>query len=152
MANFVREAGEQMMSREEIWRSFVDAYDIDVPADAIENELAYLDLAMRHNMQYDRLTGGDMHLFPGREIAAQEDELRAAALFEAKAPLVLKRIIAEQALTATYDELEAEAIAMAERQGSTLEMVKKFFGDDLKMLERDVLERKAIDWACEQAR
>ena len=141
-----------MASRDEIWRGYVEAYDIDVPEEAVQNELEYLRLAMRHNMQYDRLTGGDAHLFPGRELSQQEEELRAAALFEAKEPLVLKRIIAGQGFEVSRQELEAEAAAMAEREGSTVEMVKRFFGDDLKMLERDVLERKAIDWACDQTR
>ena len=141
-----------MDKRDEIWKSFVEAYDVDVPESAVENELEYLKLAMRHNMQYDRMTGGDVHLFPGRELAQQEEELHAAALFEAKEPLVLKRIIAEQGFEVAPEELEDEAVALAERQGSTIEMVKKFFGDDLKLLERDVLERKAKDWACEQAR
>ena len=139
-----------MTAREEAWRKYVDSYDVDVSDDAIESELEYLKLALRHNMQYDRLTGGDAHFFPQRELDRQEDELRAQAVFEAKEPLVLKHIIAEQAFAVTQDELEAEAEAMAERQDSTIEMVKKFFGDDLKLLERDVLERKAIDWACEQ--
>jgi len=139
-----------MDDREAKWRRFVEAYDIEVPEDAIANELAYIELEMRHRMQYDRLTGGDPHLFPGRELARQEEELRAAALFEAKEPRVVKDVVAKQGLTVSHEELESEAKAIAEREHSTLDMVKRFFGDDLMMLERDVLERKAIDWACEQ--
>lgn len=140
-----------MTSREATWRAFVDAYDIEVPQEAIDNELAYIELDMKHRMQYDRLSGGGMHLFPERELQQQADELRAAAVFEAKAPRVVKDIIAKREITATREELEAEAVAMAERQGSTIEMVKRFFGEDLALLERDVLERKAIDWACSQS-
>lgn len=139
-----------MATQDDLWRRFVGEYDIEVPESAVEDELEYLKLAMRHNMQYDRLTGGKAHPFPERELAQQEGELRAFASFEAKAPLVLKAIIAEQGFTATREELEAEAAALVERQGSTVDMVRRFFGDDLAMLERDVLERKAMDWACEQ--
>lgn len=139
-----------MATREETWRRFVDEYDIEVPESAIQNELEYIELQMRHNMQYDRLTGGDPHLFPSRELAQQADELRAIALFEAKAPRVLKEIIAARGITATPDELRAEAEAIAERQNATMDMVRTFFGDDFGLLERDVLERKAIDWACDQ--
>ena len=139
-----------MATRDNLWREFVDNYEIDVPESAIENELEYIKLDMKHRMQYDQMSGGGMHLFPQMELAEQEAELREAAVFEAKAPRVLKEIIAQQGITTTQDELEAEAQAMAEREGSTIEMVKRFFGDDFAMLERDVLERKAIDWACEQ--
>ena len=139
-----------MATRDNLWREFVAGYEIDVPESAIENELEYIKLDMKHRMQYDQMSGGGMHLFPQMELAEQEAELREAAVFEAKAPRVLKEIIAQQGITTTQDELEAEAQAMAEREGSTIEMVKRFFGDDFAMLERDVLERKAIDWACEQ--
>ena len=139
-----------MATRDGLWREFVDNYEIDVPESAIENELEDIKLDMKHRMQYDQMSGGGMHLFPQMELAEQEAELREAAVFEAKAPRVLKEIIAQQGITTTQGELEAEAQARAEREGSTIEMVKRFFGDDFAMLERDVLERKAIDWACEQ--
>lgn len=139
-----------MATRDNLWRQFVADYEIDVPESAIENELAYITLDMKHRMQYDQMSGGDLHLFPQMELAEQEAELREAAEFEAKAPRVLKEIVAQQGITATRDELEAEAQAIAEREGSPIEMVKKFFGEDYALLERDVLERKAIDWACEQ--
>lgn len=141
-----------MTSREETWHAFVDSYEIDVPEEAIENELAYITLEMKHRMQYDRLSGGELHLFPAYELAEKADELHAAAVFEAKAPRVVKAIVAEQGFTVTLEELQAEAQAVAERQGATLDMMKMFFGEDFSMLERDVLEQKAIDWACAQAR
>lgn len=139
-----------MAARDELWRQFVADYEIDVPESAIENELAYITLDMKHRMQYDQMSGGGLHLFPQMELAEQEAELREAAEFEAKASRVLKEIIAQQGITATRNELEAEAQAIAEREGSTIEMVKRFFGEDYALLERDVLERKAMDWACEQ--
>jgi len=139
-----------MATRDDLWRKFVADYEIDVPESAIENELEYIKLDMKHRMQYDQMSGGGLHLFPQMELAEQEAELREAAVFEAKAPRVLKEIIAQQGITTTQDELEAEALAIAGREGSTIEMVKRFFGDDFALLERDVLERKAMDWACEQ--
>ena len=139
-----------MATRDDLWRKFVADYEIDVPESAIENELEYIKLDMKHRMQYDQMSGGGLHLFPQMERAEQEAELREAAVFEAKAPRVLKEIIAQQGITTTQDELEAEALAIAGREGSTIEMVKRFFGEDYALLERDVLERKAMDWACEQ--
>ena len=138
------------MTDEEFWRVFVDCYDMEVPEEAVQNELNYLTLQLKHNMQYDRLSGGDLHLFPQQEIQAQEEQLRAAALFEAKEPKVLKAVIEAQGITVSSEELEAEAQAMAARQNTTIEAIKQFFGEDLKMLERDVLEAKARAWAVEK--
>lgn len=141
-----------MASRDEQWRQFVADYDIEVSESAIESELEYIKLDMRHRMHYEQISGGKMHLFPQIELERQKAELRETAVFEAKAPLVLKDIIEKQGLTTTPAELEEEARALSERQGSTLEMARKFFGEDFSMLERDVLERKAVDWACDQLR
>ncbi len=135
-----------MLTGEELWRVFVDCYDIEVPEEAIQNELDYLTLQLKHNMQYDRLSGGDLHLFPEQEIAAQQEDLRRAALFEAKEPRVLKALIEELELDASTEELEEEAAAMAQRQGSTVDAIKQFFGEDLSLLKRDVVEQKARDW------
>ncbi|VEH02878.1 trigger factor [Slackia heliotrinireducens] len=139
-----------MAYHESVWRRFVEDYDIDVPEEAIENELRYVELQLRHNMQYDRLAGGDMHMFPTRELDEQREEMRAAAVFEAKEPRVIKAIVAERGIDVTYEELEAEAEAIAKRQNSTIEEVKRFFGEDLGMLRRDVLDQKAREWACNQ--
>lgn len=135
---------------EQAWRAYVDAYEIDVPESAIENELQYITLQMKHNMQYDRLTGGDFHLFPAQELQEQEEDLRAAALFEAKEPRVLKDIIAKQGITVTPEELQVEAEEVAKRQNTTVEALKQFFGEDLAALERDVLSNKARVWALAQ--
>lgn len=139
-----------MKSREDMWRDFVLAYDIEVSEDAVNNELEYIKLDMRHRMQYDRLTGGNAHLFPSQELAEQDEELRMLALFEAKEPKVQRRIIEQEGLVASKEELEAEALAMAKRQNTTIEAVKAFFGEDLAMLERDVLNKKVMDWALAQ--
>ena len=140
-----------MNSREAIWKAYVEQYEIDVPESLVENELQFIMLDMRHRMQYDTLTGGGIHFNAMAELEEQEEEFRAIARFEVKSKLVVKAILAEQGFTVTQDELETAALDMAKRQNSTIEMVKRFFGDDLALLERDVKEQKAIDWACEQA-
>ena len=139
-----------MNERDDAWRAYVLAYDIEVPRERVEEELALIVADMKHRMVYEQMSGGAMHLFPDAELAEQRDALVEAAVFEAKEPLVLKAIIAEQGIEATADELLAEAEAMAEREGSTVEMLRRFFGKDLRGLERDVLNSKAINWALAQ--
>lgn len=139
-----------MISREEAWREFVEQYEIDVPEHLVENELQYITMEMRHRMRYDTLTGGPHHLFPDAELEAQAEEIRKAAYYEAKSELVMKAILTKQNFTVTSEELEDEAIAIAERQNSTMEMVKRFFGEDLAALERGVKEQKAVTWVWER--
>lgn len=139
-----------MSDRDAVWRTFVSQYQIHVPEELVENELRYITLEMRHRMQYDALTGGGLHLHPCQELEEQEEELRQAALFEAKSDLVVRDIVARQGFSVTREELEREAEGIAQRQGTTVQMIKDFFGENLAMLERDVKEKKAVDWACLQ--
>jgi len=141
-----------MITREAALREFVEQYEIDVPESMVENELQYITLEMKHRMQYDTLTGGPLHLNAGAELRGKADELRATAFYEAKSELVLEALIAEYGFSVTREELEAEASAMAERQNATVEQIMMFFGEDLHMLERDLKERKAVDWIYTQAR
>jgi len=138
------------MNREEKIKAFVMAYDIEVPAAKVENELNYIKAQLRHGMQYDALTGGAFHPFPEAELAEQREELEKLAHFEVKQELVIREIIERQQFTVSKEELEAEAAAMAVRQGCTVEMIRGFFGADLAMLERDVKTKKAEEWICEQ--
>lgn len=138
------------MSNDEKWRAYVLASDVEVSQERVEEELYLIRADMKHRMVYEQMSGGAVHLFPEAELAEQQDALFEAALFEVKEPLVLKRIIAEQAIEASSEELLAEAQAMAAREGSTLELLRRFFGEDFSGLARDVCNRKAVAWACAQ--
>jgi len=139
-----------MKPKDALWRDYVNAYDIEVPVERIDEEYTLICADMKHRMRYDQMSGGTMHVFPDIELAEQEDELRAAARFEAKEPLVLRDLAKKLDVVVTYEELLAEAEAMAKRQSTTVNELKRFFGDDLALLERDVREEKIRDWACSQ--
>ena len=135
---------------EATWRSYVAAYDIEVPEERINQEYQLIRADMKHRMMYAQMSGGEVHLFPDAELAEQEDEILEAARFEAKEPLVLRDLTAKLAVEVTPEELLAEAEAMAKRQGTTVDEIRRFFGEDLGLLERDVRENKIRAWACVQ--
>lgn len=137
-----------MSYNEEAWRRYVLAYDIKVSQEDVEEELYLIRADMKHRMMYEQMSGGVAHPFPEMELEEQADELMEAAIFEVKEPLVLKDLTKKLDVQVTPEELLAEGQAIAERQGSTLDEVKRFFGQDLAFLERDVRENKIRAWAC----
>ncbi len=139
-----------MSYNEEAWRRYVLAYDIKVSQEDVEEELYLIRADMKHRMMYEQMSGGVPHPFPEMELEKQADELMEAAIFEVKEPLVLKDLTKKLDVQVTPEELLAEGQAIAERQGSTLDEVKRFFGQDLAFLERDVRENKIRAWACAQ--
>ena len=139
-----------MSYNEEAWRRYVLGYDIKVPQEDVEEELYLIRADMKHRMMYEQMSGGVAHPFPEIELEEQADVLMEAAIFEVKEPLVLKDLAKKLDIQVTPEELLAEGQAIAERQGSTLDEVKRFFGQDLAFLERDVRENKIRAWACAQ--
>lgn len=135
---------------EAAWRAYVLAYDIEVPQEDVEEELFRIRADMKHRMMYAQMSGGEAHPFPEMELEGQKDELIEAAIFEVKEPLVLKDLTKKLDVQVTADELLAEGEAIAKRQNSTLDEVKRFFGQDLAFLERDVRENKIRLWATSQ--
>jgi len=68
-----------------------------------------------------------------------------------KVEQVIKSVIQQERIDCTLDELEAEAEEMAKREHSTIEMMRRFFGDDLSLLKGDVLKKKARDYIYDNA-
>ena len=135
---------------ENAWRAYVLAYDIEVPKEDVEEELYRIRVDMKHRMMYAQMSGAETHRFPEAELAEQTDALMEAAIFEVKETLVLKDLTKKLDIQVTAEELLAEGEAIAQRQNTTLDQVKRFFGQDLGFLERDVRENKIRAWACTQ--
>ncbi|MBQ4650118.1 MAG: hypothetical protein IJB73_05395 [Firmicutes bacterium] len=138
-----------MTSREAKIRDFVKTYDIEVPQEKVAEEYNYMCLALKQQLHYQ--TMGSSGLMPWQvkeEVEQRQEELMEAAYYEIKYDLVMKDIIEKQEFEVTKEELEAEAAAMAQRQNTTVELIKSFFGEELSMLEKDVKIKKAEDWIC----
>ncbi len=136
------------MNREDTWKAYVESCEMEVPQDRLEAEIHMIRMDLMHRMRYDTLSGGPIHPFPEWELEQQKDAIHAAALFEIKSDLVMRELMNRLDITVTREELEAEAEAMAQRQNTTVAEIKRFFGEDLKMLERDVKEQKIKEQVC----
>ena len=71
-------------------------------------------------------------------------EIHQEVLRSAKLNKLLESVIAQEHILVREDELLEEAKTIAQRQNTTLDMVKDFFGADLAGLEPDVRKKKAI--------
>lgn len=136
---------------EAVLNQLVETYELDVPKAMVDNEVNGMVCQLYQQMRYDALRTGEPNFFIQRDIEAQMDSIRETACREVKIDLILREVIATEQLQITREELEAEAAAMARRQGTTVEQIKGFFGEDLDMLRNDLLIRKAIDFICAHA-
>ncbi|MBQ2693687.1 MAG: hypothetical protein IJO82_04200 [Clostridia bacterium] len=138
------------MTREQTFRKYIKEYDIEVPEERVQNMYEYFLLQAKHNLQYDTLINGAVHLNKAQELAEMEDEMREAAFFEAKSDLVMKELMKQLEPEVTEEELQAKAEEKCRKDGTTMEMLKMFFGPSLSGLKRDLQEEKVKDYIYEQ--
>lgn len=141
-----------MISREGAIKKFIENYQITVPQEAVEEEYKIILMDVRHRMTYSSMAGGP-HLNPLEQRAAlkdMEEELQQAAYYNVKEELVMKELLEKEEFAVSQEELQNFAEGMARKQNTTMEMIKRFFGEDLSMLAQDVKRQKAEDWIYAQ--
>lgn len=119
---------------------------VEIPQEEIDREANLLMRGYLARMRYQSFSGGNYttHLL---EVYQQRDELverfQKQAVCELLEEAILRAVISNEQLALTREELEAEGQAIALRQNTTFDEVKRFMGEDLSMLRSDLLKRKA---------
>ena len=126
-------------------KQLCERYGIEVTDEAVAEETRLRVQQRLHQLKYEGLATGSFvdYYFADPDKLYEEllPESRSAVIMEA----LIKAIIDEHGLTVSSEELESEAEEVAKRQNATVEELRGFFGDDLSLLKRDVLEKKALD-------
>ena len=121
----------------------VEQSGIEPPADAVERELqmmvAELDQRMKFRMGQDELIA----LMSGG-MKEKMEELKGDAYRIAKTDAVLKDYIRRGAFEISDEELEREALAMSERLGMGIEVVRAFLGEDYGSLRYDLQVQRVL--------
>lgn len=138
------------MTKEQAFNKFVKRYDIEVPEERVQEMFEYFLLQAKHNMQYDTMINGNVHLNKAGELAAMEDEMREAAYMEAKTDLVMKELIKKLDPEVTEEDLQHKAEEIMKKDNTSLDMIHMFFGKDLAGLKRTVQEDKVKEYILEQ--
>lgn len=138
------------MTKEQAFTRFVKLYDVEVPEEQVQKLYDYFLLQAKHNLQYDTLVNGTVHLNRDEELAEMEEELRARAYEEAKSDLVMKELLKKLNPEVTEEDLQKKAEEIMEKEHSSLELIHRFFGEDLAGLKRGVQEDKVKAYILEQ--
>jgi trigger factor len=137
--------------KDAILDKLLEANDIEVPQDLVDDEVNRMIIELNHKMRYENLATGAYIVLTQEEQADRLEEIKAEAFKLVKTRLVLKGIIAAEKFTLTQEELEEEAKAISVRQHIPIEMVKDFLGEEFGSLKDDLLVRKAIDFVNHNA-
>ena len=124
---------------------------IAVPEEQIEAETDMQVIGRFQSMKYAAMGNGGMAELMNLDKDALREEAREDVIKELTIDKVLKDIIKAEDIQAAPEELEREAERIVREQNTNMEMVKRFFGDDLSGLAGDVRIKKARDLVYETA-
>jgi trigger factor len=141
----------EMRLMDAIIDKLLEANDIEVPQDLVDDEVKMMVIGLNHKMKYESLASGRYIGFMQDDMADRMEKFREEAFKLVKTRLVLKGIIKAENFEVTKEELEEEAKAISVRQQMPIEMVKDFLGEDLELLKDDLLVRKAINFVNDNA-
>ena len=131
---------EEALNR--IFDYIISENKIIIPENEIDAEVERQLLGYLQRAKYQMLFGGrDFEMPADKETLAVD--IRQHVIREYKIKRILEYVIDQEQLSVENDELLHEAEALAARQNSTLEMVKRFMGEDFHLLHKDVLLNKA---------
>jgi trigger factor len=136
----------EMRLKDAIIDKVLEANDIEVPQDLVDDEVKMMVIELNHKMKYESLASSRYISLMQDDVSDRMEKFRKEAYKVVKTRLVLKGIIEAENFEVTKEELEEEAKAISVRQQIPIEMVKDFFGEDLEPLKDDLLVRKAIDF------
>jgi FKBP-type peptidyl-prolyl cis-trans isomerase (trigger factor) len=118
----------------------------------VDEEIQIVTMDIRHRMTYGNMAGQN-NLNPMEQLSKIEemdDEIHDIAYLNVKEELVMKELMDRDEFAVDQAELEAYALQMSEKENTSMELIKKFFGDDLAMLEGSIRRKKAEDWIYEK--
>ena len=125
--------------------ALIEKFGIAIDEQAVAEEAELRAQQRLHALKYEGLRTGSFADYYRAALSGADDSLLVEARRAVGLDALISRVIDTYAIEATAEELEAEADRIAEAEGASKAMVRGFFGEDLSLLKRDVLERKALD-------
>ena len=115
--------------------------DIPFPEEEVEQEIRMELAGLMQNMRYQAM-GGDHHL-EEMDLDKWKEDIRKEIIRDHQVETILRTVIEQEELTVSHEELEEAAIRLAKEEQTTLEMVRRFMGEDYVLLRKETLYDKA---------
>ncbi len=117
------------------------ASDISFSEEEVEQEIRMELAGFMQTMRYQAMGGN--HQLEEIDLDEWKKDIRKEIIRDLKVKTILSAVIEQEQLTVSYKELEEAAIRLAEKEQTTLEMVRRFMGEDYALLRKETLFDKA---------
>ncbi|MFN8037192.1 MAG: trigger factor [Acidimicrobiia bacterium] len=143
----------QMALRDRVLEELAAMVDVDAPETLVVEEMQQRLHDFAHRLEQQGATIAQYLAATGQEQDAFIGELRAGATQGVKADLGLRAVVAQEALVATDDELDAEVERLAERLDAKPAKVRKDLDRRgvLQAVRSDIVRGKALQFLVDHA-
>lgn len=124
--------------------------DIFISEEEVEQEINMELAGFLQTMRY-RAMAGD-HELEEVDLDEWKEDIRKEIIRDHQVEVILRVVIEQEKLTVSFEELEEAAVQLAKKEQTTLEMVRRFMGEDYALLKKDTLYRKAKDFLIMSSR
>lgn len=130
----------------------VDNAKVEIPKVMIDREIDYMMEDLNFRLRYQGIDLEKYAQYTNTTVEKMKEEYRGVAENRVKTNLVLEKIVKDESISATDEEVEKEIENMAKQYGQEVENIKKNLKDrDISSIKNDITTRKAIDLLVENA-
>jgi trigger factor len=144
----------QMTLRDKVLDAAADLVPIEAPATLVDAETRRRVEDLAHRLSHQGATLEQYLEMTGQEPQAFIDEIRVGATRAVLADLALRAVVAQEAVTASDEEVDAEVQQMAERTEQKPAKVRRELerSNALEAVRSDVARGKALEFLVERAK
>jgi trigger factor len=149
----VQKLQAQMAARDKVLEAAADLVPVEPPATLVDAETRRRVEDLAHRLSHQSATLEQYLEATGQEPQAFIDEVRVGAARAVLADLALRAVVAQEEITATDEEVDAEIARLAERTKEKPERVRRELerGGALETVRSDVARGKALEFLVEHA-
>ncbi|MBR5900378.1 MAG: trigger factor [Clostridia bacterium] len=131
---------------DEIIKKITETSETEIPDALIENQTERMVQEFGYRLSYQGISMDDYLKYLGKTVDDLKKDYVEQATNIVKSQLVIEKIIEEEKIDATDDEVEARVKEMAEKQGKKAPDVKKNMGArQLDYIKNDIIVKKLFD-------
>ena len=140
------------MMKDDALGKVYEANDIDVPEVMINDELNSMLGEFDQQLRAQGMSLEHYIDYMGTKPEEFRENMKGDALRRVKTRMIVSKIVEQEDIQATQDEVDKELEMMAAQYGMKLEDVKKVIGEEnMKRIEEDAKMKKAVDFVYENA-
>lgn len=139
--------------RDKVIDKVAELITVDIPEKMIESEVDGMLREFDQQLQQQGLSLDQYVQFTGGTMDALRGQMKGDALTRVKTSLVIEKVMNQENIEVTDEDIEGELAKIAEMQKRNVEDIKKIFeNDNFEYLKSNLKSRKTVDFLVDNAK